>query len=222
MEAKDIARFRRTLQMLRNAFEFVSLSDAVALLRDSTRPAGRYLAFSFDDGYRDNYELIAPLLDEVGARACFFVSTGFIGCDDSYRLRFLRHAVRQPETREPMTWEMVSELAHAGFEIGAHTVDHANLAAVAAAEAEQQVIRSRAELQRRLGRKCRWFAWPYGTGAQLPDTLLPTLTEHFDGIFSAIRSRRSFAYDGRVINRDHFEPAWPALHVRYFAFRHTG
>jgi peptidoglycan/xylan/chitin deacetylase (PgdA/CDA1 family) len=221
MEAKEAARFRATLRMLRNAFEFVSLAEAVSLLRDAAPPAGRYLAFSFDDGYRDNYEVIAPLLHEFGARACFFVSTGFLGCDDSYRRWFLRCAVRQAATRQPMTWEMVSELVRAGFEIGAHTVDHVNLAALKPAEAEQQVMRSAIELERRLGRPCRWFAWPYGTEAHLPDALLPRLTERFDGIFSAIRSGRSFSYEGRVINRAHFEPAWPALHVRYFAFRAT-
>jgi peptidoglycan/xylan/chitin deacetylase (PgdA/CDA1 family) len=206
--------------MLRNAFEFVSLQDAVALLRDPNRPAGRYLSFSFDDGYRDNYELIAPLLQEFGATACFFVSTGFVDCDESYRVRFLRDVVLQPETRYPMTWPMVRELAERGFEFGAHTVDHVNLAAVTPTEAERQVLKSRLDLEQ-AGVRCKWFAWPYGTEAHLPEALLPVLASHFDAVFSAIRSRRPWSYGGRVINRDHFEPGWPSLHVRFFAFRPT-
>ena len=222
MEAKDAVRFRRTLRMLRGAFDFVSLEAAVALLRDPSPPAGRYLAFSFDDGYIDNYELIAPLLSDAGASACFFVTTGFIGCDDAYRERFLRSVVRQPTTLRPMTWRMVEELVAAGFEIGAHTVDHPNLAELQLCDAERQVRDSADELERRLGRPCRWFAWPFGTAAHFPEALLPETTTRFDGVFSAIRSKRPFAYGRHVINRDHFEPSWPTSHVRYFAFRPTG
>lgn len=219
MDPKDQAPFRRTLRMLRNAFEFVSFSDAVTLLRDPQPPNGRYLSFSFDDGYRDNYELIAPMLSEVGARACFFVSTGFIECDEAYRTHFLRHVVRQPETRRPMTWAMVRELVNDGFEIGGHTVDHPNLAKVELAVAERQVMDGASELERRLTTRCRWFAWPFGTAADFPNPLLPSLARRFDGVFSAIRSRQQLSDNGQVIHRDHFEPSWSPLHVRYFAFR---
>jgi hypothetical protein len=221
LEAKNCARFRRTLRMLRNAFDFVSFQSAVTLLRDPSPPAGRYLTFSFDDGYLDHYELIAPLLTEAGASACFFVTTGFIGCDDGYREHFLRSVVRQPATRRPMTWRMVKELADAGFEIGAHTVDHPNLAQIGIREAERQVIESAVDIERRLTIPCRWFAWPFGTAAHFPTALLPETTTRFDGVFSAIRSKCQLAYDGQVINRDHFEPSWPTSHVRYFAFRRT-
>jgi len=221
MAPGDSARFRRTLRMLRDAFEFVSFGAAVTLLRDPSPPPGRYLAFSFDDGYVDNHELVAPLLMEAKATACFFVTTGFIGCDEKYREHFLRSVVRQPPTRRPMTWRMVEELVEAGFEVGAHTVDHPNLADLPLHEAELQVRESADELERRLGRRCRWFAWPFGTAAHFPEALIAKATRRFDGIFSAIRSRRQFAYAGSVINRDHFEPSWPMSHVRYFAFRQT-
>ena len=221
MEAQDRARFRRTLRMLRDAFEFVSFADAVQLLRDSRRPAGRYLSFSFDDGYRDNYELVAPLLSESGASACFFITTAFIECEEAYRRHFLRDVVRQPEARRPMTWAMVKELANSGFEIGAHTIDHPNLAQIDLAEAERQVLTGALDLETRIGSVCRWFAWPFGTAQDFPSDLLPILVDRFDGIFSATRSRQQLAYGGHVINRDHFEPSWPTLHVRYFAFRAT-
>ncbi|MCA8984092.1 MAG: polysaccharide deacetylase family protein [Planctomycetaceae bacterium] len=43
-----------------------------------TRPRGKYLLITFDDGYRDNYELAFPVLRACGARATFFIATGFI------------------------------------------------------------------------------------------------------------------------------------------------
>ena len=39
---------------------------------------GRHVMLTFDDGYRDNYEIAYPILREHGVRACFFVATGFL------------------------------------------------------------------------------------------------------------------------------------------------
>lgn len=71
MEPADAGSFRATLRMLRNHFEFVSVQHTVELARDARRPAGRYLAFTFDDGFRDNHDLIAPILDEFGGAGLF-------------------------------------------------------------------------------------------------------------------------------------------------------
>jgi peptidoglycan/xylan/chitin deacetylase (PgdA/CDA1 family) len=39
---------------------------------------GRHLLITFDDGYRDNYELAYPLLRQHGLTAVFFLCTGFL------------------------------------------------------------------------------------------------------------------------------------------------
>ena len=215
----DAHRFRRTLRALRNRFEFVTMAHAVELSAMATPPSGRYLAFSFDDGFRDNYEIIAPLLDQFGARACFFVTTNFIECDDAYRAWFLRERLRADPAQQPMTWAMLAELAAAGFDVGAHTADHPDLAALPEEAALAQITSAADTIETRLGRRCELFAWPYGTAAHFPSRLLARLDPRFRAVFSAIRSRRLRSYDGRVINRDHFEPAWPTRHVLYFACR---
>jgi O-antigen/teichoic acid export membrane protein/peptidoglycan/xylan/chitin deacetylase (PgdA/CDA1 family) len=67
--------FDAQLRYLARHAEVISgddLPDALAA------PRGRRVALTFDDGYRDNYELAYPALRAHGLPATFFVATGFI------------------------------------------------------------------------------------------------------------------------------------------------
>ena len=219
MEEHDAPAFRRILRMLRNYFEFVTMREAIGFVRSAEPPAGRFATFSFDDGFRDNYDYIAPILDEQGARACFFVATNFIECDEQYRRWFLENRVHQALSKRPMTWEMLRTLTKAGFEVGAHTADHLNLAEVDCAEATRQILMAKDTIESRLEIPCDYFSWPYGRPSDLLPALLPLLRQEFKAVFSAMRSRQTFSFEGAAINRDHFEPSWPVTHVRYFSLR---
>lgn len=73
----DARRFDELLQWLVAWFNVVSLREAVAALKAGTLPP-RALCITFDDGYKDNFEIALPVLQRHGVPATFFVASGFL------------------------------------------------------------------------------------------------------------------------------------------------
>jgi peptidoglycan/xylan/chitin deacetylase (PgdA/CDA1 family) len=62
-----------------------------------------------------------------------------------------------------LTWEEVGQLAGAGVTIGSHGVNHEiHHADQLAAVRRRELTESKSELEQRLGRPCRYFAFPNG------------------------------------------------------------
>jgi peptidoglycan/xylan/chitin deacetylase (PgdA/CDA1 family) len=70
--------FRAQMALLASRAEVLPLGQALAqgLRRGHARPL---VAVTFDDGYADNFEIVAPAMDECGLRCTFFVTTDFVG-----------------------------------------------------------------------------------------------------------------------------------------------
>ena len=59
-----------------------------------------------------------------------------------------------------LTWEQVRDLAAHGWTIGAHTVQHINVALAEPAEAEREIVASRDAIAAAIGAPVRHFAYP--------------------------------------------------------------
>jgi peptidoglycan/xylan/chitin deacetylase (PgdA/CDA1 family) len=68
--------FDAQLAVLAREADAIAPDDVPAALR-SRRP-GRRVLITFDDGYRDNWEIAFPLLRRHGLPATFFLATGFL------------------------------------------------------------------------------------------------------------------------------------------------
>jgi hypothetical protein len=73
----------------------------------------KYIILSFDDGRKDNYETVYPLLKKYGFTASFHIVTGF--ADGTAKAKF-----------ETMDIDNVKELARNGFDISSHSDKHVN------------------------------------------------------------------------------------------------
>jgi len=150
------ARFEAFCRFFQRHFRVVRLSDQVAGCR-AGRDMGGTLSITFDDGYRDNYEVAAPLLRRLGLPAAFFVATGFIGTD--YSPPWDQHLTPQPGW---MSWDQVRALHEQSFEIGAHTDHHIDLGVMDRDAIRAELSSCRAKLQEELGVPPTLFAYPFG------------------------------------------------------------
>ncbi len=73
--------FAEQVEWLRRSCTTMTVGEAVAELTAGSLGSERIVCLSFDDGYRDNYEVASPILDAAGIRATFFVTAGLIGTE---------------------------------------------------------------------------------------------------------------------------------------------
>lgn len=140
-------------------YEFVTVSEGVG--RGCQH---KLVALTFDDGYRDNFDLGYPVLARAGVPATVYVVTGDIG----------KSGVIWPEAGDKvssdlMSWDQLRTLEKNGWEIGSHAADHVHLARRTKAEQKAFITQSWTHITQELGHPPKSFAYPYGSYNQ--DTL---------------------------------------------------
>lgn len=106
--------------------------------------AAAFITTSWDDGHPLDLR-VAEMLDRHGLPGTFYVP--------------------RASDRETMSPAMVRELGES-FEIGAHTLTHANLLLASDPEARREIAGSRAWVEDRTGRPCAMFCPPEGKYAR--------------------------------------------------------
>ena len=118
----------------------------------------RPLILTFDDGYLDNYTNLLPLMQQYGYRGVLYL-LGDVGV--RYNQWDLAQNPAEPRA-DLMDEHQKRAFVAAGWEIGAHTMSHAQLPALPAAAAAVEISQSKAALEQRLGTEVLSFAYPYG------------------------------------------------------------
>lgn len=73
----SVEMFRRQIEFLRHNYRLLSLEQAIeGIERDALPPYSALV--TFDDGYRNNYELAYPVLKAADVPAAIFVTTGML------------------------------------------------------------------------------------------------------------------------------------------------
>jgi heparosan-N-sulfate-glucuronate 5-epimerase len=146
-------------ELLEDGYTPTTFHDAVFSERE-----GRLVAITFDDGFASVYRHGRPILDELGAPATVFVSTDYVDEPESAIWPGVEDWRGGPHEKElcQVTWEQLRELAGTGWEVGSHTVAHARLPELDDEKLDDELVRSKLEIERRLGEPCLSISYPYG------------------------------------------------------------
>jgi peptidoglycan/xylan/chitin deacetylase (PgdA/CDA1 family) len=118
------------------------------------------LILAFYNGYRNNFAVARPLLEEHGLIGWFFVVTGFVDAHDQPAFA-ARHSLTPAEDeRMALTWDEVAILDHTHV-VASHTRSHAR-ASLGAAELRVEAAGSQQDFIAALGHPVRALAWNGG------------------------------------------------------------
>jgi peptidoglycan/xylan/chitin deacetylase (PgdA/CDA1 family)/glycosyltransferase involved in cell wall biosynthesis len=118
----------------------------------------RPIILTFDDGYTDNYTNLLPLMQQYGYRGVLYLLGDF---DIRYNQWDANFDPTEPRA-DIMDRAQKQTFVAAGWEIGAHTMTHAKLPELPAAEALAELRDSKAALEEALSTEIISFAYPYG------------------------------------------------------------
>ena len=146
--------FEMQLEFLLSRFKIVSLEEMFGI--KSTCPRA---ALTFDDAYEDMYTNAYSLLSQVQAPATVFVPTLFI----EERRRLLEHYKQGGSDKEHLDWAQMREMSASRLvRFESHTHSHRN-SVEHIRTLREDVLLSMDLLERRLGRRPRYLAYPFGT-----------------------------------------------------------
>ncbi len=176
------------------------------------------ISYTFDDGMKEHYTLVAPMMDKHGFKGTFWVVPGYVERNDGWT----------------PTWEELKEMAVNGHEMSNHSMRHKNLTELSQEEVYQEIAGADSLMFERMGVWPTTFCFPFNAvneevigiagkgriGMRLSQTALGTnstpenLTAWVDGLFAghewgiAMIHGITHGYDAftsPVILSDHFD-----------------
>jgi peptidoglycan/xylan/chitin deacetylase (PgdA/CDA1 family) len=170
--------FERQLDLLTGGDRVLTLEQALA----PAAPGG--VLVTVDDGYRDFYDVVLPLLVRYHVPAVLYLATALVAGESAGN-------ANDPEA---LHWGQLAEAVATGLvTVGSHTHTHADLSRTSEQAAEAELRYSKELIEDRLQVACRHFAYPWAVGSPGADRVVRRL---FDtAALDAWRTNRQGATD---------------------------
>lgn len=136
-----------------NGYRVISTRELHSFLNYRHPLPKKSLVISIDDGYRSVYDIAFPILKKYDFTATLFIYTDFVGA-----------------SRNAISWDQLREMKAAGFEVGSHSLSHADLTQKLEGEdddtyisrIERELRVSKEILDKELAQNTLSLAFPFG------------------------------------------------------------
>lgn len=177
-----VGEYERQFAHVSQHFSSVTEDDLDQYLGTGNWPKSKPgMILAFYEGYRNGYDVIAPLLERYNLVGWFFVITGFVDAPPANQLAYAKaHGIdmitrEYPDGRYAMTWEELKELDRTHV-VGSHARSHSPLSAMSRAARELEILGSQQRFEKQLGHPVRTFV-SWGGPAHGEDPLTDELVE---------------------------------------------
>ncbi|MEA2086740.1 MAG: polysaccharide deacetylase family protein [Candidatus Caldatribacteriota bacterium] len=186
----NIVEFEKQMDYLSaHNYSVISLPELLAGLRDGQLPP-KPIVITIDDGFKSTYTLAYPVLKKYNFPATLFIYTNFI-----------------EKNNGSLTWEEIREMTKNNIEIGSHTLSHCNLLKYKKNESHEtylarirkEIFLSKEILESEIGRKVKFFAYPYGVYSPIIKNLV--IQAGYEGILNANSMNNTLTTDHFSLNR---------------------
>lgn len=110
-------------------YETISILDFLRAKKGKQTLPEKAVIVTLDDGYKDNYTDMLPIMESRGMKATVFMVTNDIGLPGY------------------LTWDMLRDMQNRGIEIGSHTANHLPLTEMSPVDASEEVQLSKTLLE---------------------------------------------------------------------------
>ncbi|MDX8335923.1 polysaccharide deacetylase family protein [Candidatus Cetobacterium colombiensis] len=149
-------KFQWQLRILKFlGYETITFKDLEKIGLEN-RNKKKYIILTVDDGYKDNYSILFPLLKKYNMKAVIYLVSGIdynkwtIESDQEKRFQLL-------DLKE------IKEMQESGLvEFGGHTLTHPSLPTLSDEALYKEIMEDKTILEKKLGENLTSFAYPYG------------------------------------------------------------
>jgi len=111
------------------------------------------VVLTFDDGYKDFFDIAMPILDKLNFKATIFIVSRLIGSFAMWRTKRM-----QPPL---LSWNEVRIIMNAGHEIGSHGLYHRDFLRLPKEELIQEIMDSRKLIEKNIKTPVVSFSYPW-------------------------------------------------------------
>jgi len=139
------SKFEDQLKLLHNwGYTTISTTMLVNAIQQGVDLPPRPIIITFDDNNEDNYTIAFSIMKKYGFTGVLYVPYNYIG------------------TAGYMTVDQIKEMAAAGWEVGSHSISHADLTTLDPYRQRYEIVDSRTLLETTLGLPILTIAYPFG------------------------------------------------------------
>lgn len=127
-----------------NDYTSITMSKYFSMIADNEEIPQKTVLITMDDGYKDFFTYATPIMNRYNQKATEFLITDSIGYP-AY-----------------LDWDQIKILSAQGFEFGSHTLTHPNLKNLKDDALKNELVKSKADIEKQLGKAVNFFCYPSG------------------------------------------------------------